>query len=68
MEGLLNSCMKIAEIQTAAKPPSPEQAKIKSMQQGIDRQKLALAQERERNQNAKHAQNIRKLQAKASSL
>ena len=60
--------MKIAEIQTAAKPPSPEQAKIKSMQQNIDRQKLALAQERERQQNLKQTDKLRKLQAKASSI
>jgi hypothetical protein len=60
--------MKIAEIQTEAKPPTPAQAKVKSMQQNIDRQKLALAQERERQQNAKHSQSIRKLQAKASSI
>jgi hypothetical protein len=38
------------------------------MQQGIDRQKLALAQERERQQNLKHADKMRKLQAKASSI
>jgi hypothetical protein len=60
--------MKIAEIQTPAKPPTPAQAKVKSMQQNIDRQKLALAQERERQQNAKQADKMRKLQAKASSF
>jgi hypothetical protein len=38
------------------------------MQQNIDRQKLALAQERERQQNLKHADKMRKLQAKASSI
>ena len=56
--------MKIAEIQTEAKPLSPEQAKVKSMQQNIDRQKLALAQERERQQNLKQADKMRKLQQK----
>jgi hypothetical protein len=60
--------MKIAEIQSATKPPTPAQAKVKSMQQNIDRQKLALAQERERQQNAKQADKMRKLQAKASSF
>jgi len=60
--------MKIAEIQTPAKPPTPAQAKVKSMQQNIDRQKLALAQERERQQNLKQADKMRKLQAKASSI
>ncbi len=38
------------------------------MQQNIDRQKLALAQERERQQNLKQADKMRKLQAKASSF
>jgi hypothetical protein len=60
--------MKIAEIQTEAKPPTPAQAKVKSMQQNIDRKKLALAQERERQQNLKQADKMRKLQAKASSI
>jgi hypothetical protein len=60
--------MKIAEIQPAVKPPTPAQAKVKSMQQNIDRQKLALAQERERQQNLKQADKMRKLQAKASSF
>jgi hypothetical protein len=59
--------MKIAEIQTEAKPLSPEQAKVKSMQQNIDRQKLALAQERERQQNLKQADKMRKLQQKIAS-
>ena len=50
--------MKIAELQSASKPLSPEQARVRAMKQGIDRQKLALAQERERQQNAKHAKKI----------
>jgi hypothetical protein len=59
--------MKIAEIQSGAKPPTPAQAKIKSMQQNIDRQKLALAQERERQQNLKQTDKMRKLQQKIAS-
>jgi hypothetical protein len=38
------------------------------MQQQIDRQKVALAQERERQQNAKHAQKIQSLQSKTLGL
>jgi len=38
------------------------------MQQNIDRQKLALAQERERQQNLKQADKMRKLQAKVSNI
>ena len=45
---LLNTFMKIAELQSASKPLSPEQALVRAMKQNIDRQKLALAQERER--------------------
>jgi hypothetical protein len=45
-------------LQSASKPLSPEQARVRAMKQGIDRQKLALAQERERQQNAKHAQKM----------
>jgi hypothetical protein len=38
------------------------------MKQGIDRQKEALARERERQQNAKHAQKIQKLHQKSLGL
>jgi hypothetical protein len=38
------------------------------MKQGIDRQKLALAQERERQQNAKHAAKIQTLHNKSMGL
>jgi hypothetical protein len=56
--------MKIAEIQSASKPLTPEKARVRAMKQNIDKQKLALAQERERQQNAKHAEKMRGLQAK----
>jgi hypothetical protein len=55
--------MKIAELQGTIKPLSPEQARVKAMQQGIVRQKEALARERERQQNSKHAQKMNKLHA-----
>ena len=56
--------MKVAEIVETNKPQqplSPEQARVKAMQQGIARQKEALARERERQQNAKHAEKMNKL-------
>jgi hypothetical protein len=64
----LNTFMKIAELQSASKPLSPEQARVRAMKQGIDRQKEALARERERQQNAKHAQKIQKLHQKSLGL
>ena len=60
--------MKIAELQSASKPLSPEQARVRAMKQDIDRQKLALARERERQQNAKHAQKMQSLQNKSLGL
>lgn len=57
--------MKIAELQSASKPLSPEQARVRALKQGVDRQKLALAQERERQQNAKHAQKMQTLHQKS---
>ena len=60
--------MKIAELQSASKPLSPEQARVRAMQQQIDRQKVALAQERERQQNAKHAAKIQTLRQKSIGL
>ena len=56
--------MKIAELQSASKPLSPEQARVRAMKQNIARQKVALAQERERQQNAKYAQKMQSLQNK----
>jgi hypothetical protein len=55
-------------LQSASKPLSPEQARVRAMKQGIDRQKLALAQERERQQNAKHTQKMQKLHQKSMGL
>ena len=57
--------MKIAELQSTIKPLSPEQARVKAMQQGIARQKEALARERERQQNSKHAEKMNKLRAQS---
>jgi hypothetical protein len=60
--------MKIAELQSASKPLSPEQARVRAMKQQIDRQKVALAQERERQHDAKHAQKMQSLQNKTLGL
>ena len=64
-QSLLNIDMKIAELTSLVKPLSPEQARVKAMQQGIARQKEALARERERQQNAKHAEKMNKLRAQS---
>lgn len=61
--------MNIAEVivnEQAAKPLSPEQARVRSMKQGIARQKATLAVEKERQQNAKYTQKISKLRTQAS--
>lgn len=53
--------MKINELLSASKPLSPEQARMRAMKQNIVRQKEELAKERERQQNAKHAQKMQTL-------
>ena len=65
---IASSSKQLEELQSASKPLSPEQTRVREMKQGIDRQKLALAQERERQQNAKHAQKIQKLHQKSMGL
>jgi hypothetical protein len=58
----------LEELQSASKPLSPEQARVRTMKQGIARQKEALAQERERQQNAKHTQKMQTLHQKSLGL
>jgi hypothetical protein len=58
----------VEALQSASKPLSPEQARVRAMKQNIDKQKLALAQERERQQNAKHAQKMQTLHQKSLGL
>jgi hypothetical protein len=60
--------MKIAELQSANKPLSPEQARVRAMKLNIAKQKIALAQERERQQNVKHAQKMQTLHQKSLGL
>ena len=63
-----SSSNQLEALQSASKPLSPEQARVRAMKQNIDRQKLSLAQERERQQNAKHAAKIQTLRQKSIGL
>lgn len=64
----LNTFMKIAELQSASKPLSPEQARLRAMKQNVAKQKEALARERERQHDAKHAQKMQSLHQKSLGL
>jgi hypothetical protein len=58
--------MRVAEITQTKKsqaPLSPEQARVRAMKQEIARQKAALAAEKERQHDAKHAKKMNKLRA-----
>ena len=68
IKDIASSSKQLEELQSASKPLSPEQARVQAMKQSIDRQKLALAQERERQQNAKHAQKMQTLHQKSLGL
>lgn len=57
--------MRVAEITSPQKPLNAEQARVRAMKQGIERQKAALAAEKERQQNAKHAEKMNKLRAQS---
>ena len=57
--------MTLAEITNTIKPLSPEQARVKALKQGVARQKAQLAAEKERQHDAKHAEQMRTLQLKA---
>ena len=63
-----SSKMQVEELQSASKPLSPEQARVRAMKQNIDRQKEALARERERQHDAKHAQKMQTLHQKSWGL
>jgi hypothetical protein len=55
-------------LQSASNPLSPEQARVRAMKQNIDKQKEALARERERQHDAKHAQKMQTLHQKSLGL
>ena len=65
---IASSTNQLEELQSARKTLSPEQARVRAMKQGIDRQREALARERERQQNAKHAQKMQSLHNKSLGL
>lgn len=65
---IASSTKQLEELLSASKPLSPEQARVRAMKQNIARQKEALAQERERQQNAKHAQKMQTLHQKSLGL
>jgi hypothetical protein len=61
--------MKIAEVTTneqIVKPLTPDQARVRSIKQNINKQKIALAQERESQQNAKYQKKIAQLKNNTS--
>lgn len=61
--------MRVAEIiQKNQVPLSPEQARVRAMKQTIAKQKEALARERERQHDSKHAQKMQKLHQKTFGL
>ena len=60
--------MRIVEIVNPIKLLSPEQARVKALKQGVARQKVQLAAEKERQHDAKHAEKMRTLHAKASGV
>ena len=68
IKDIASSSNQLDELQSASKPLSPEQARVRAMKQGIDRQKIALAHERERQQNAKHAKKMQSLHQKSLGL
>jgi hypothetical protein len=51
-----SSANQLEALQSASKPLSPEQARVRAMKQGIDRHKEALARKRERQQKVKYVQ------------
>lgn len=67
----INISMRVSEITQPQKPQaplSPEQARVKAMKQGIARHKAQLAAEKERQHDAKHAEQMRTLQSKAAGM
>lgn len=65
---LASSSNQLEELQSASNPLSPEQARVRAMKQNIDKQKEALARERERQHDAKHAAKLQTLHQKSLGL
>lgn len=68
IKDIASSSKQLEELQSANKPLSPAQARVRALKQNIDRQKEALAQERERQHDAKHAAKMQTLRQKSLGL
>ncbi|NDE04925.1 MAG: hypothetical protein EB003_09800 [Flavobacteriia bacterium] len=68
IKDIASSSNQLEELQSASKPLSPEQARVQAMKQSIAKQKEALARERERQHDAKHAQKMQTLHQKSLGL
>ncbi len=53
--------MKISEVATI-KPLTPQQSRVKSLQQGVKNAKVALQRERDRQQRERAAKRLQRLQ------
>ncbi len=53
--------MKISEVATI-KPLTPQQSRVKSLQQGVHNAKVALQRERDRQQRERAAKRLQRLQ------
>jgi hypothetical protein len=53
--------MKISEVVTI-KPLTPQQSRVKSLQQGVQNAKVALQRERDRQQRERAAKRLQRLQ------
>jgi hypothetical protein len=54
--------MRIHEIQTAPKPPTPAQARIKGLQQSVEKTRDTLQAERDRQRQQRDAERKQKVQ------
>lgn len=58
--------MRLHEIQTTPKPPTPEQSRIKGLQQNAERARDTLQAERDRQRQQREAERKKKIQLPAS--
>jgi hypothetical protein len=58
--------MRIHEIQTSPKPPTPAQARIKGLQQSVEKTRDTLQAERNRQRQQKDAERKQKVQLPTS--
>jgi len=60
--------MRLHEIQTTPKPPTPEQARIKGLQQNVEKTRDTLQAERDRQRVQRDAERKQKLQLPSSTI